>query len=142
MIENFGDKINSSGLDKNPENINRNGRPVSIKAQLKDLLESEGNLTITANQVVQIKDSGDIVIKVPTQMQMAMKLSSWAMSKKGNDSLKALQMIMEQIDGKPNQNHQISGDPDNPLEIKTGFASEKQEEEFNEFLKKKYKFKE
>lgn len=103
MIENFGDKINSSGLDKNPENINRNGRPVSIKNQLKDLLESEGNLTITANQVVQIKDNGDVIIKVPTQMQMAMKLSSWAMSKKGNDSLKALQMIMEQIDGKPTQ---------------------------------------
>ena len=81
----------------------KGGRPVSIKNQLKDLLESEGNLTITANQVVQIKDSGDIVIKVPTQMQMAMKLSSWAMSKKGNDSLKALQMIMEQIDGKPTQ---------------------------------------
>ena len=103
MIENFGDKINSSGLDKNPENINRNGRPVSIKAQLKDLLESDGNLTITANQVVQIKDSGDIVIKVPTQMQMAMKLSSWAMSKKGNDSLKALQMIIDQVDGKAMQ---------------------------------------
>ena len=103
MIENFGNKINSSGLDKNPENINRNGRPVSIKAQLKDILESEGNLTIQANQVVQIKDNGDVIIKVPTQMQMAMKLSSWAMSKKGNDSLKALQMIMEQIDGKPTQ---------------------------------------
>ena len=103
MIENFGDKINSSGLDKNPENINRNGRPVSIKAQLKDLLESDGNLTITANQVVQIKDSGDIIIKVPTQMQMAMKLSSWAMSKKGNDSLKALQMIIDQVDGKAMQ---------------------------------------
>ena len=109
MIENFGDKINSSGLDKKPENINRNGRPVSIKTQLKDLLESEGNLTITANQVVQIKDSGDIVIKVPTQMQMAMKLSSWAMSKKGNDSLKALQMIIDQVDGKGQQtiNHNV-----------------------------------
>ena len=94
---------NTNGFQKNPENINRNGRPVSIKAQLKDILESEGNLTIQANQVVQIKDNGDVVIKVPTQMQMAMKLSSWAMSKKGNDSLKALQMIMEQIDGKPTQ---------------------------------------
>ena len=94
---------NTNGFQKNPENINRNGRPVSIKAQLKDILESEGNLTIQANQVIQIKDNGDVVIKVPTQMQMAMKLSSWAMSKKGNDSLKALQMIMEQIDGKPTQ---------------------------------------
>ena len=94
---------NTNGFQKNPENINRNGRPVSIKTQLKDILESEGNLTIQANQVIQIKDNGDVIIKVPTQMQMAMKLSSWAMSKKGNDSLKALQMIMEQIDGKPTQ---------------------------------------
>ena len=81
----------------------KGGRKPSIKNQLVDLLESEGNLTIQANQAVQIKDSGDVAIKVPTQMQMAMKLSSWAMSKKGNDSLKALQMIMEQIDGKPTQ---------------------------------------
>ena len=103
MIENFGDNINTNGFDKRPEDRVKGGRKPSIKTQLIDILESEGNLTIQANQVVQIKDNGDIVIKVPTQMQMAMKLSSWAMSKKGNDSLKALQMIMEQIDGKPTQ---------------------------------------
>ena len=103
MIENFGDKINTNGFDKRPEDSLKGGRKPSIKNQLIDILESEGNLTIVANQVVQIKDNGDVVIKVPTQMQMAMKLSSWAMSKKGNDSLKALQMIMEQIDGKPTQ---------------------------------------
>jgi len=37
-----------------------------------------------------------------------MKLSSWAMSKKGNDSLKAIQMIMEQVDGKPKQEIEIT----------------------------------
>ena len=36
-------------------------------------------------------------------MQLAMKLQQWALSKKGNDSIKAIQMIMEQIDGKPTQ---------------------------------------
>lgn len=81
----------------------KGGRPVSIRAQLKDLLESEGNVTMPANQVVKINDDGSVVLKLPTQMQMAMKLSSWAMSKKGNDSLKAIQMIMEQVDGKPVQ---------------------------------------
>lgn len=86
--------------ENQPEN---NGRPVSIRNQLKDLLQSEGNITIPANQVVKINEDGSILMKVPTQMQMAMKLSSWAMSKKGNDSLKAIQMIMEQIDGKPMQ---------------------------------------
>ncbi len=81
----------------------KGGRPVSIRNQLKDLLEAEGNVTMPANQVVSINDDGSVTLKLPTQMQLAMKLSSWAMSKKGNDSLKAIQMIMEQIDGKPKQ---------------------------------------
>lgn len=91
------------GFDANPQNINREGRPVSIRNQLKDLLEAEGNVTMPANQVVKINEDGSVVLKLPTQMQLAMKLSSWAMSKRGNDSLKAIQMIMEQIDGKPKQ---------------------------------------
>lgn len=81
----------------------KGGRPVSIRNQLKDLLEAEGNVTMPANQVVKINEDGSVILKLPTQMQLAMKLSSWAMSKRGNDSLKAIQMIMEQIDGKPNQ---------------------------------------
>ena len=91
------------GFDVNPQNINREGRPASIRAQLKDILESDGNVIMPANQVVKINEDGSVVLKLPTQMQLAMKLSSWAMSKKGNDSLKAIQMIMEQIDGKPKQ---------------------------------------
>jgi len=81
----------------------RGGCTVSIRQQLKDLLEAEGNVTIPANQVVSINDDGSVTLKLPTQMQLSMKLYSWAMSKKGNDSLKAIQMIMEQIDGKPDQ---------------------------------------
>ena len=90
-------------FDKMPQNINRKGRPVSIKAQLKDLLQSDGNVTMPASQVIRVNDDGSVVLKLPTEMQLAMKLQSWAMSKKGGDSLKAIQMIMEQIDGKPSQ---------------------------------------
>ena len=86
----------------------KGGRPISIRNQLKDLLEAEGNVTMPANQVVKINDDGSVVLKLPTQMQLAMKLSSWAMSKKGNDSLKAIQMIMEQVDGKPKQEIEIT----------------------------------
>ncbi len=93
----------------------KGGRPVSIKAQVKDLLESEGNLTIPANQVVAINQDGSVVMKVPTQMQIAMKLQSWAMSKKGVDSLKAIQMIMEQIDGKAKDSIQIEGTVDSGI---------------------------
>jgi len=93
----------------------KGGRPVSIKAQVKDLLESEGNLTIPANQVVTINEDGSVVMKVPTQMQIAMKLQSWAMSKKGGDSLKAIQMIMEQIDGKAKDSIEIEGTVDSGI---------------------------
>lgn len=103
MIGNFGDKVNTNGLDKNKDNINREGRPVSIRNQIKELLENEGNLTIQASQIIKTNEDGSVVVKVPTQAQIALKLQGWAMSKKGHDSLKAIQMIMEQIDGKPLQ---------------------------------------
>lgn len=119
-IANFGDKLNTNGFDKNPENINKDGRPVSIREQLKDLLEAEGNVTMPANQVVSINDDGSVTLKLPTQMQLAMKLSSWAMSKKGNDSIKAIKMIMEQIEGKPSQKteHSIKLEQITGMEIK------------------------
>ncbi len=103
MIENFGDKVNTNGLDKNKDNINREGRPVSIRKEIKELLENDGNLTIPTSQIIKTNEDGSVVVKVPTQTQIALKLQGWAMSKKGNDSLKAIQMIMEQIDGKPLQ---------------------------------------
>tara|TARA_R110000772_G_scaffold192981_1_gene303875 strand:+ start:1055 stop:1471 length:417 start_codon:yes stop_codon:yes gene_type:complete len=94
---------NTNGFDKNKQNINRDGRPVSIRNQIKELLENEGNLTIQTNQIIKTNEDGSVVVKVPTQTQIALKLQGWAMSKKGHDSLKAIQMIMEQIDGKPLQ---------------------------------------
>ena len=54
-------------------------------------------------------------MKVPTQMQIAMKLQSWAMSKKGGDSLKAIQMIMEQIDGKAKETKDVNINREQPL---------------------------
>jgi hypothetical protein len=103
----MGKEENFKGNGKNtrfPHNDpTKGGRKPSIKTQLKDIMSSDGNLTMNSNQVVKINKDGSVVIKVPTQMQLAMKLMSWAMSKRGGDSIKAIQMIMEQIDGKPKQ---------------------------------------
>lgn len=101
--KNFGDKINSNGLDKNKQNINKEGRPPSIKRELKELLAKQGKIKVDAKQVVSIEEDGSVIIKLPTEMQLAMKLQQWALSNKGMNSLKAIQMIMEQIDGKPQQ---------------------------------------
>lgn len=93
----------------------KGGRKPSIKKQLFELLESGGQLLIKAKDVVSTNDVGDVIIKVPTQMQIAMKLKQWAMSKKGNDSIKAIQMIMEQVDGKPKQSLDVTQIREQPL---------------------------
>jgi len=105
-IQNTPNK-NTNGFKENPQNINKKGRPVSIREQLKDLLATQGKLKIPKEQIISIEPSGDIIIKMPTEMQLAMKLKQIAMSGKGANTLRAIQMIMEQIDGKPDQNIKV-----------------------------------
>lgn len=91
-------KAGTNALDKNPQNINRKGRPPSIATQVKEILTEEGRVTIPASQIHNINDDGSVTLILPTQMQIAMKLVGWAMSKKGNDSLKAIEMIHKVVD--------------------------------------------
>ncbi len=102
-IENFGEKANTNGFDRNPENINREGRPASIKKDLKHILEANGEISIKAENVLHIHDNGDVTIRLAKSETLAIKLLEWAMSRNGSDSIKAIKMIMEQIEGKPNQ---------------------------------------
>jgi len=100
---NFGDKINSNGFDKRPEDATKGGRKPSIRKQLEEMIGDNGNYTIAADQVLKVNDDGSVLVDIPTANKLTLKLLQWADSNKGNDSLKALQMIMEQIDGKPKQ---------------------------------------
>lgn len=81
----------------------KGGRKPSIRKQLAELMERDGKITIPAKQIVKVNDDGSVTMVLPTQMQLAMKLTSWAMSNKGGDSIKSIQMIMEHMDGKPKQ---------------------------------------
>jgi len=100
---NFGDKINSNGFDKRPEDATKGGRKPSIRKQLEEMIGDNGNYTIAADQVLKVNDDGSVLVDIPTANKLTLKLLQWADSNKGNESLKALQMIMEQIDGKPKQ---------------------------------------
>lgn len=102
-IENFGNKINTNGFDKNPENINKDGRPISVREDLKRILSGAGTIKIKARDVVSTDSNGDVTITAPQSFLLADQLLKWALSRKGNESLKAIQMIMEQVDGKPKQ---------------------------------------
>ena len=94
---------NTNGLDKNPQNINTKGSNPSIKNQLKEILNANGELLIEKKDVVKINKDGSVILKVPTQMQIALRLKQLAMGKADNTTIKAIQMIMEQFDGKPRQ---------------------------------------
>ena len=67
-------------------------------------------MIIPKAQIISINDDGTVSVKLPRKTHVAMKLQTWAMSTQGNNSLKAIQMIMEQIDGKPKNTHEITGD--------------------------------
>ena len=81
----------------------KGGRKPSIKKQLKELLLQDGQVKIESKQVVGIEEDGSVIIKLPTEMQLAMKLKQLAMSGKNATTLNAIKTIMEQLDGKPNQ---------------------------------------
>lgn len=106
-LENFKGKRNSNGFDKRPEDAKRGGRKPGIKSQLQKIVDSNGSFTIKAKNVIEIKENGDVVIKVPTAESIAMKLSQWAIDGKGNHSIRAINMMIEHLEGKAKQEHII-----------------------------------
>ena len=96
-------KANSNGFDKRPNDATKGGRKPSIRKQLIEMVGDNGGYTIEADKVLKINDDGSIIVSIPTADKLVLKLMEWVESSKGGDSLKALQMIMEQIDGKPKQ---------------------------------------
>jgi len=47
-MTNFGDKRNTAGFDKNPENINRKGAPKGIKEAVRDILYENDSIKLNA----------------------------------------------------------------------------------------------
>jgi len=118
---------NPKPFDKNPENINKKGRPPSIRNQLKKILLMDGSLVIQKKHVRKINDDGSVEIVMPKKDMIAMRLMQWALSNKGSDSLKAIQMIVEHLEGKPAQSLSVSTDqPVNQVTLS--------DEQFNEIM--------
>jgi len=99
---------NVAGFQKNPQNINKKGRPPSIRNALRELLESDGVLRVEAKNIIETHEDGSVSVKIPTEQMMALKLNHWALSKKGPDSLKALEMIMSHLEGRAPQSLSVS----------------------------------
>lgn len=92
------------------------GRKPSIKKQMNELLLTEGEVTIPKANVVKKNRNGSVIIKTTTQQAMAFKLIQIAMGKSSNN-LKAMQFIIEQIDGKALQSVAFANLTPKPIEI-------------------------
>ena len=99
--DSFGDKINTAGFDVNKENINKKGRGISIKNQLKEILLKDGELPIPITALVRQTET-HYIFKLPTQEALALKLVNTAMSK-GANGFNALKLMLETFDGKAQQ---------------------------------------
>ena len=107
------ENIIGKGFDKNPQNINMNGRPktVSFKAEYEELLNKDGKITFSGDTVIDIgtKGNGDrfAVLKLPTKQSLALKFLSIAMSKNESNAMRAIEYLDIKFDGKPTQNIEL-----------------------------------
>tara|TARA_R110000796_G_scaffold104255_1_gene214042 strand:- start:681 stop:1100 length:420 start_codon:yes stop_codon:yes gene_type:complete len=125
---------NINGFDKRPEDATKGGRKPSIRKQLIEMVGDNGTYTIAAEQILSINKDGSVDVDIPTSERLVLKLMEWVDSDKGNNSLKALQMIIEQIDGKPKQEVDVSGSLDG--EVKRLTPEERKQ--FNDVLESEY----
>ncbi len=108
------ENVIGKGFDKYPEHINKKGRPVSIKREIRELLMKDGELPISVNQFIRMdkrivkgKEKEFYVFKIATQEAMAAELISMAMSRNTN-GFRAIQLILEHFDGKPAQSLDVT----------------------------------
>ena len=105
----------TNGFDKNPQNINREGRKPSLKKQLEKVALSDGWLTFDIKDVQILEDK--IKVKVPKEEAMALKMFQIAMGKNPNAAMNAIKLYLETFDGKANQNIQIKQEKPSKADI-------------------------
>lgn len=81
------------------DDINRDGRPLSITNTLKTILSSNGEIRIPPEQIARTETDGSVIIIVPKQETLAMAIMKFAL--KGD--MRAIQLIVDRIDGKAKQ---------------------------------------
>lgn len=132
--ERFGNARNTNGFDKRPDDAKKGGRKPSIRKALSQTLSCDGSLFIPLNEVIDLdtqieNEDGKIIkgirIKVATDMDAAIQLNKWIMSSNGRISLQAIQIAIDQIDGKPKHELEIKTLPDLGIVTKTILKNDK-----------------
>ena len=108
--------IKNKGFNYRPENINKKGRPSSLKNELRNLLKADGEIEIKAKNVIRINENGNVRVKIPTSESLVLRLLQIASSGKNTNTLKAIQLIFDRLDGRPRQTMDFEMAEIRPLE--------------------------
>lgn len=93
--------LKGKGFESRPENINKKGRPISIKNELKELMLKNGEICIPLETLIK-KTDNYYIFKLPTLQTLALKLVNTAMNENAN-GFNALKLLLETFDGKAKQ---------------------------------------
>lgn len=84
-----------------PEN---KGRKPSIKREIQKLLSGDGSFRIPLDQVTEFNEAeGFISIKIPRQEALAMRYLQFAMSNSPEHAMRAIEKLMDHLDGRAKQ---------------------------------------
>lgn len=97
----------TQGFEKNPQNINKKGPPISIRNQIREILAMDGKMHIKPEHVIKIREDGSVDILMPKKDMVAMKVMQLAMTGNGATTIRALQLILEHLEGKPHQSTSV-----------------------------------
>ena len=98
---------NTGGFQANPQNINKKGPPISIRNQIREILAMDGKMHIKHEHVISQNDDGSVDIIMPKKDMVAMKVMQLAMTGSGSTTIRALQLIIEHLEGKPHQSTSV-----------------------------------
>ena len=77
---------------------------------------ADGEIEIKAKNVIRINENGSVSIKIPTSESLVLKLLQIASSGKNSNTLKAIQMIFDRLDGRPRQTMEFEMTEIRPME--------------------------
>lgn len=78
------------------------GRGPSLRNELRKLLDKQGKITFDQKDIVKTYEDGSVEIKVPEREALMLRLVQIAKGRTSNN-IRAIQMIMEHLEGKPTQ---------------------------------------
>ena len=107
---------------------NPKGAPISIRNQIREILAMDGKMHIKEEHVISQNDDGSVYIIMPKKDMVAMKVMQLAMTGSGSTTIRALQLIIEHLEGKPHQSASVDlGQPINQMNLT--------DEQFQEIMK-------